>query len=275
MESTSGIVTSPDGGTLHAVSPDAPVPRVGVLGVPISLVNLATATETIIGWAAADRPNYVCVRDVHGIMHAQEDTDLLAVHQNAGMITPDGMPLVWLARRRGDPRVARAAGFDLLSAVCDRSREQGLRHFFYGGRDGVAERLAETLGERYPGLQVAGTYTPPFRPLSEEEDREIVDRINASGADIVWVGLSTPKQEYWMRDHVGRIEGATLIGIGAAYDFHVGDVKRAPRWMRDNGFEWLHRLLSEPRRLWRRYLVMAPRFVFAVLREELKGQKQR
>tara|TARA_B100000678_G_scaffold285553_1_gene288841 strand:+ start:423 stop:1250 length:828 start_codon:yes stop_codon:yes gene_type:complete len=275
MQFASGTVTSPDGGIPHTVPPDAPVPRVEVLGVPISLVNLCTATETIIGWAASDRPNYVCVRDVHGVMRAQEDQDLLAIHQNAGMITPDGMPLVWLARRRGDSRVARAAGFDLLSAVCDRSREQGLRHFFYGGRDGVAERLAKALGERYPGLLVVGTYTPPFRPLSKDEDREILNRINASGADIVWVGLSTPKQEYWMRDHVDLIEGATLIGIGAAYDFHVGDVRRAPPWMRDNGFEWLYRFLNEPRRLWRRYLVMAPRFVFAVLREEVKGRRQR
>lgn len=261
------------GGTLHVASTGSPVPRVDILGVPISLVNLQTAADWVICWASARQANYVCVRDVHGVMRAQEDPALLAIHQNAGMVTPDGMPLAWLARRRGDPRVERTSGFDLVSAVCDLSREHGLRHFFYGGREGVAERLSEKLVSDFPGLQVAGTYTPPFRPLSEIEDRELVEMINASGADIVWVGLSTPKQEYWMRDHVGRIDGATLVGIGAAYDFHVGDVKRAPRWLRDNGLEWLHRLSSEPGRLWRRYLVMAPRFVFAVIREEFRGAK--
>jgi N-acetylglucosaminyldiphosphoundecaprenol N-acetyl-beta-D-mannosaminyltransferase len=271
MEFESGIASAKHAEIPPLVTPGSPVPSVEVLGVPISLVDLQAAAQKIIGWAAAGQSHYVCVRDVHGVMQAQEDPALLAIHQNAGMITPDGMPLVWLARRWGDQRVARTAGFDLLSAVCDRSREHGLRHFFYGGREGVAERLAEKLRADYPGLQVVGTYTPPFRPLSEDEDRVVIDEINVSGADIVWVGLSTPKQEYWMRDHVGRIEGATLVGIGAAYDFHVGDVKRAPPWMRDNGFEWLHRLVSEPRRLWRRYLVMAPKFVFLVLRSRGRG----
>ncbi|MES2987758.1 MAG: WecB/TagA/CpsF family glycosyltransferase [Pseudomonadota bacterium] len=239
-----------------------------ILGVPVSLVDLSSAVASIIGWAGAGEAHFVCVRDVHGIMRAQQDPDLIRLHEKAGMVTPDGMPLVWLARRRGHKQVQRACGADLVNALCEASVEPGLRHYFYGGKPGVAERLAAVLSERFPGLQVAGTSTPPFRALTDAEDEAATAEITATKPHIVWIGLSTPIQEYWMRDHVGKIPGATLLGVGAAFDFHTGDVKRAPRWMQKNGLEWLHRLASEPRRLWRRYLVLAPRFVWRVLREE-------
>ena len=247
----------------------AGLPAERVLGVPISLVDMTKAVETIIGWAKSGRAHFVCIRDVHGVMRAREDSALMAIHQEAGMVTPDGMPLVWVPRLRGR-QISRVCGADLVAALCEASVPAGVSHYFYGGKDGVAERMAAVLTERFPGLQVAGTGTPPFRPLTPEEDEAVVAEINASGAGVVWVGLSTPKQEYWMHGHVGRIKGATLIGVGAAFDFYVGDVKRAPEWMRPIGLEWLHRLASEPTRLWRRYLVMAPKFVIQVAGEELK-----
>lgn len=244
------------------------VPTTPILGVPVSRVDLAAAAETILSWAAAGEARFVCVRDVHGVMRAQDDPALLALHHEAGLVVPDGMPLVWLARRRGFREVGRVSGADLVEEVCRRSVGRGVRHYFYGGKPGVAERLAATLAARFPGLEVAGTSTPPFRALTFEEDAAAVVEIAAAAPRVVWVGLSTPGQEFWMRDHVGRIPGATLIGCGAAFDFVTGEVKRAPRWMQRSGLEWAHRLASEPRRLWRRYLVLAPRFVWRAAAEE-------
>lgn len=244
------------------------IPATRILDIPVSLVGLESAITAIVGWIERKQAHFVCVRDVHGVMRAQEDPALMQLHAGAGMVTPDGMPLVWLARRRGHTEVSRACGADLVEELCRVSVERGFRHYFYGGKPGVAERMAKVLGERFPGLQIAGTATPPFRPLTPEEDEAATRQIVESGAHIVWVGLSTPTQEFWMRDHVDRIPGATLMGVGAAFDFHAGDVKRAPRWMQKSGVEWLHRLCSEPKRLWRRYLVLAPQFVLQAAREE-------
>jgi len=235
-----------------------------VLDVPISTVNLGTALNRILGWIETKTAHYICVRDVHGVMRAQDDPELMRIHEEAGLVTPDGMPLVWISRMRGYDDVSRVCGADLVDVLCGATARTGARHYFYGGKDGVAERMVAVLKARYPNLTVAGLHSPPFGRMTPEEDEIETARISASQPDIVWVGLSTPKQEFWMRDHVGRIPGATLVGVGAAFDFYAGDVKRAPRWMRDRGLEWLHRLGSEPRRLWRRYLVMAPRFVALV-----------
>lgn len=245
-----------------------------ILGVPVSLVSLQKAAQTIVDWCKAGTPHFVCVRDVHGVMRAQTAPDLLALHGQAGMVTPDGMPLVWLARRRGHVQTSRACGADLVDELCRVSVEHGLRHYFYGGKPGVAERMAKALSERFPGLQVVGTSTPPFRPLTPVEDAESTAALSAARPHVVWVGLSTPTQEYWMRDHVGRIPGATLIGVGAAFDFHAGGIKRAPQWMQNMGFEWFHRLASEPRRLWVRYLVLAPKFVVHATFEELARRRR-
>ena len=264
------MTTSGLRGQRFATTNDAGVAATRVLGVPISLVSLAAAVRIIVGWCEAGQAHYVCVRDVHGIMRAQDDPELLALHDRAGLVTPDGMPLVRLARHRGHLEVSRACGADLVTDLCRVSVKRGLRHYFYGGKPGVAERMAAALQARFPGLRVAGTYTPPFRPLAAEEDADVTAAIVAARPHIVWVGLSTPTQEFWMRDHVGRIPGATLMGVGAAFDFHTGDVKRAPAWMRQAGLEWLHRLASEPRRLWWRYLVLAPKFVARVAREETR-----
>jgi N-acetylglucosaminyldiphosphoundecaprenol N-acetyl-beta-D-mannosaminyltransferase len=241
-----------------------------VLGVPVSCINLDSAKNTILGWAAHGRSNYVCVRDVHGVMRARSDGKLHRAHQHAGMVTPDGMPLVWILRGRRGRTVSRVCGNDLVDTLCANSPSD-VRHYFYGGKPGVAEKMAATLRQRYPSMEVAGTGCPPFRQLSPEEERAEVDHIAAAKPQIVWVGLSTPKQELWMERNVGLIPGATLIGVGAAFDFQTGLIQRAPRWMQESGLEWLHRLASEPRRLWRRYLLLAPQFVFLVLLETLGG----
>jgi N-acetylglucosaminyldiphosphoundecaprenol N-acetyl-beta-D-mannosaminyltransferase len=240
-----------------------------ILGVPISLIDLKTALGTILGWTQNRIARYVCIRDVHGLMISLRDPAMMDIHRAAGMITPDGMPLVWISKWRSKLPVGRVCGTDLVDALCKAGQGMGLRHYFFGGKPGVAEQMIRNLKAKYPELTVAGSHTPPFRSLTEEEDAAVIDAINKSGAQVVWVGLSTPKQEFWMRDHVGRLNGATLIGVGAAFDFHSGAVTRAPKWMQQSGLEWLHRLLSEPRRLWRRYLVIAPAFILKIVREEI------
>jgi N-acetylglucosaminyldiphosphoundecaprenol N-acetyl-beta-D-mannosaminyltransferase len=174
------------------------------------------------------------------------------------------MPLVWISRLLGFRHVDRVYGPDLMLAICKRSPGRGYRHFFYGGGDGVAALLKERLQARYPGLDVVGTFTPPFRPLTEEEDEDIVQCINALSPDIVWIGLSTPKQERWMAAHLGRIGASVMIGVGAAFDFHAGLKKEAPYWIQRSGLQWLFRLVSEPRRLWKRYLTNNPAFAWRI-----------
>jgi N-acetylglucosaminyldiphosphoundecaprenol N-acetyl-beta-D-mannosaminyltransferase len=245
----------------------APPPRVDVLGVQVSALDMDHTLDVLDHWITTGRHQYVCVTGVHGVMESRRDETLRAVHNNAGLVTPDGMPLVWWAKTRGYSHVRRVYGPDLLLACCERSLTAAYRHFFYGGGDGVADLLARRLTKRFPGLAIAGTYTPPFRPLAPEEDADVVRRINESGADIVWVGLSTPKQEFWMADHLGRIEAPVMIGVGAAFDFHAGLKRQAPLWMQHSGLEWLFRLATEPRRLWKRYLANNPAFVWLALEE--------
>jgi N-acetylglucosaminyldiphosphoundecaprenol N-acetyl-beta-D-mannosaminyltransferase len=239
-------------------------PRVNILGVGISAINLQQAVASIEGWIAQREPHYVNVCTVHTIMECQRDARLRAAVNGSGLSTPDGMPLVWLNLLRGHRHVSRVYGPDLMLALCERSKATGVRHFFYGGRPGVADQLARRLQDRFPGLQVAGTYAPPFRPADAPEDREVLDRIDASGADIVWVGLGTPKQDYWVSRHRGLLEAPVLVAIGAAFDFHAGLLPQAPRWMQRSGLEWLFRLVHEPRRLAFRYLVYNPLFVLKV-----------
>jgi len=232
-----------------------------ILGVPVAIVDMKGALERVEGWIVGRRPGFVIFRDVHGVMRCREDEALRRCHEQAAMVVPDGMPLVWVSRLMGYRETGRVCGPDFLPALCERSLTTGWSHFFYGGAPGVAERLADELSARFSGLRIAGTWSPPFRPLTEEEDSEACSMIKDSGADIVWVGLSTPKQEHWMAAHAGRVGAPMLMGVGAAFDFHAGLVPRAPLWMQRTGLEWLHRLLAEPRRLWRRYLVLAPAFV--------------
>ena len=244
---------------------DLPPERVNALGVGVSALAFAQTMDILERWIEHRQRRYVCVTGVHGVMESQRSDDLRRIHNGAGLVTPDGMPLVWLGRLRGHRRMERVYGPDLMLAFCERSVARGYRHFFYGGDEDVPELLAQELCRRFPGLQVAGTYSPPFRPLTVAEDRDIVRRLNAARPDVVWVGLSTPKQERWMAAHLGRLQAPVMIGVGAAFDFHSGRKRQAPRWMQRSGLEWLFRLLSEPRRLAGRYLVNNPGFVWNLL----------
>ena len=254
------------------VPPMERFPRVDILGVGVSAIRMADALGAIDGWIARGERQYVCVTSVHGVMESQRDEPLRRIHNGAGLVTPDGMPLVWLCRRSGFRQVERVYGPDLLLACCQRSTTRGYRHYFYGGAPGVPEKLAERLTSRFPGLDVVGTHSPPFRPLTAEEDAAVVGRINAAGPDIVWVGLSTPKQERWMAEHVGRLNAAALIGVGAAFDFHAGVKKQAPRWIQRSGLEWLFRAAQEPGRLIPRYLSTHPSFLWQLCRRAVDGR---
>ncbi|MBI4639266.1 MAG: WecB/TagA/CpsF family glycosyltransferase [Candidatus Tectomicrobia bacterium] len=252
---------------------DTTIPRVNILGVRVSAINMEMALHTIEGWISRHEPHYVCVTTVHGVMESQRDEELRRIHNAAGLVTPDGMPLVWLSRLMGFRHVERVYGPDLMLAVCEHSVKMGYLHFFYGGAPGVAEKLAIRLQSRFPGLKVVGTYSPPFRPLTPEEDQVVVDHINMLQPDIVWVGISTPKQDRWMASHVERLSVPVLIGVGAAFDFHAGLKRQAPHWMQRSGLEWFFRLMMEPRRLWRRYLIYNPWFLWLILLQVL-GRKQ-
>jgi N-acetylglucosaminyldiphosphoundecaprenol N-acetyl-beta-D-mannosaminyltransferase len=242
------------------------IERIDVLGVHVSAVDPPMALAEVERWIAQGEQHYVCVTGVHGVMECQHDPELRAIHNASGLTTPDGMPMVWAGHRAGAGWMRRVYGPDLMLAVLERAAANGWSSFFYGGKEGVPEQLAARLAERFPGLRVAGTWSPPFRPLTPEEDEALVERINAAAPDLVWVGLSTPKQERWMAAHVGRLRAPVLLGVGAAFDIHAGTLRQAPPWMQRNGLEWLYRLYREPRRLWRRYGSIIPRFLVAILR---------
>lgn len=248
--------------------------KVNILGVDVSAVNMATALSQVDTWIEQGRSEYVCFRDVHGVMAAQKDESLRRAHERSGMIAPDGMPLVWISHAWGYEQVGRVCGPDFMLEACKQSVDKGYRHFLYGGAPGVANMLSATLQDKYPGLHIVGSYCPPFRELTPAEDARAIKLITDSNANMVWVGLGSPKQEKWMADHVDRIGGAVLFGVGAAFDFHAGTVDRAPAWMQRSGLEWLYRLLSEPRRLWRRYIVMAPNFIVQILLQHVRRGKQ-
>ena len=251
--------------TVHDVASPA-FARVDVLGVGISAIDPTDALSEVTRWIDDGLQHYVCVTGVHGVMESQGDPELLRIHNESGITTPDGMPMVWAARFAGAKNTQRVYGPDLMLAVCERAAQRGWGCFLYGATDEVLEQLRSNLSDRYPGLPIVGTHSPPFRELSPEEDEAVVRQINESGAQIVWVGLSTPKQERWMASHVGRLNASALFGVGAAFDMHAGNLRQAPRWMQRSGLEWLFRLASEPRRLWRRYAVNNPRFVLAISR---------
>ena len=240
-------------------------PRVDVLGVRISAVTMPEAVAAFQQWIQSGESTYVCVTGVHGVMECQRDLGLLQIHNAAGMTTPDGMPMVWASKWAGVRDVERVYGPDLMLEVCRVAAEKGWSSYFYGGKPGVADRLAEKLVSRFPGLPVAGTHSPPFGDLSPDEDREIITRINQANADIVWVGLSTPKQERWMAEHRASVNAKVLVGVGAAFDINSGGVRQAPVLLQRSGFEWLYRLAQEPGRLWRRYLRNNPAFLWKVL----------
>ncbi len=236
---------------------------VNVLGVAINAVSMGKAVDACGEWIDQGR-GYVCVTGVHGVMEAQADPQFRSVLNGSLLTVPDGMPMVWVGRLQGYRGISRVYGPDFMIEICRQSVHRGYRHFLYGGGDGVAEELAERLRRRIPGVQIVGTYTPPFRPLHSEELRDLQIRVAACKPDIFWVGLSTPKQERFMAQHICCLDTKLMIGVGAGFDIHTGRVKDAPTWMKAAGLQWFHRLLQEPRRLWKRYLVNNPKFIVRI-----------
>ena len=236
-------------------------------------VQISEVVAQIEAWIShRQTSHFIAVTNVHVLMEARHSPTFRKVLDSADLCVPDGMPLVWLGRSRGYPLSRRVYGPDLLLDFCRETNGKGYRHFFYGGAPGVAKALAEKLKAQFPMLEVAGVHSPPFRPLTPEEDAREVEMIIHSAADVLWVGLGCPKQECWMYEHRDRLRVPVLVGVGQAFDIHAGRLRQAPVWMREHGLEWLFRLKTEPRRLWKRYLVYNSEFVFSELLE-LFGKK--
>lgn len=246
---------------------------VNILGVGVHALDMAATIRIIRSWISDDSQNYICVTNVHAVMECYRSSRINRIYREAGLVTPDGMPLVWLSRIAGFKNTQRIYGPDLLIEFLNATKQCGFKHFFYGGEEGIVDKLAQSLCNKFPGLNIAGCYSPPFRKLTEEEDLKITELINKSEADIVWVGLGAPKQEIWMADHLGKIQAPVMIGIGAAFDFLSGSKPQAPRWIRSVGLEWFFRLLTEPCRLWKRYLVYNSHFVLLSLLQLLGLKK--
>ena len=242
-----------------------------VLGIPISAVSPAMVSRAVLEWSKDGVGRFIAVRDSASLMLCSESSQLRALHEDASLVLPDGMPIAWIGKWRG-LNLQRTTGPDIFELVMRDGVAVGIKHFLYGGKPGVAEELANTIAQRIPGVQVVGIETPPFRELTEQEAAEIRKKIIASGADVVWVGISSPKQELWMHKNFKHLK-QTLIGVGAAFDFHTGRVTRAPKWVQTIGFEWIFRLTQEPKRLWRRYLILVPQFLWRVFRSSFQDPK--
>lgn len=238
--------------------------RCNVLEVRISAINLEQAVELAERRIRERDKGYICVTGVHGVMEAQRDRALLDILNHAFITTPDGMPTVWVGRLQGHREMGRVYGPDFMLELCARSPRAGYRHFLYGGKPGVSEHLASVLCERFPGIKIVGRYTPPFRPLNLDEKSALVAQVRESRPDVIWVGLSTPKQERFMAEYLDRLDTCLMVGVGAAFDIHTGCIADAPTWMKEAGLQWFHRLCQEPHRLWRRYLINNPTFIFKI-----------
>jgi N-acetylglucosaminyldiphosphoundecaprenol N-acetyl-beta-D-mannosaminyltransferase len=236
--------------------------RVNILGVGVSALNMEIALRETELLLQRGGQGYVCVTGVHGIMEAQPDEQFRDILNRSFLTTPDGMPTVWLGRLHGFKHMNRVYGPDYMLGLCERSVPLGFRHFLYGGKEGVAEELRAELTRRFPGLQIVGTYTPPFRPLNAAEEDDLRKQLESSQADVLWCGLSTPKQERFMAAYSGRLPVKLMVGVGAAFDLLSGNLSEAPDWMKQAGLQWLYRLIKEPRRLWRRYLLNNPKFTW-------------
>ena len=246
---------------------DAPLTRVNVLGVGIHAIDMDTALRESERLLAGDRKGYVCVTGVHGVMESQDDPALRAILNQAFLCLPDGMPTVWVGRLQGHRAMRRVYGPDFMLQMCRRSQVGGYRHFLYGGAPGLVEQLKSRLEIQMPWLNIVGAYTPPYGPLSSAQEFELIDLVAKTRPDILWVGLSTPKQERFMAEYCGRLEAKLMVGVGAAFDLHAGLRRDAPSWMKACGLQWLHRLGQEPVRLAPRYLKHNPRFVWHMCRQ--------
>lgn len=242
------------------------IPTVNILGVDIAAIDmnwLIEFTEKNVKVLSGD---YICVSNVHTTVMSYEDDNFLTV-QNGGILAiPDGGPLSSVGRRRGAKNMTRTTGPSYMGEVLKISAKHGWKHYFYGSTQETLDKMKSELEKAYPGLQIVGMYSPPFRPMTDDEDKEIVDAINIASPDFFWVGLGAPKQEKWMAAHQGKVKGL-MVGVGAAFDYYAGNIKRAPRWMQKMNLEWMYRLMQDPRRLWKRYVSTNSKFIWnAVVR---------
>ena len=246
-------------------NPSCTPPKLDVVGVQISTTSYDEVANACASWIATDAreapARYICVTSVHGVMEARKDAAFRSILNGADIATPDGMPLVWALRSFGQQGQQRVYGPNLMLVLCEQAARMGHKIYIYGGRPETREILRTNLHDLFPTLIVSGSYSPPFRPLTASEDQEVCQIIREAAPDLIFVGISTPKQERWMYDHRSALSGTIMIGVGAALDFHSGRVKQAPGWMQRNGLEWFFRLTKEPNRLWRRYLLVTPGFL--------------
>jgi N-acetylglucosaminyldiphosphoundecaprenol N-acetyl-beta-D-mannosaminyltransferase len=237
-------------------------PRANVLGVGVSAINMDLAVDLASRWIDAGRPGYICLTGVHGVMEARADLAFRHILNRAAINAPDGMPMTWVGRLQGYPHMDRVFGPDFMATMCRLSAERGYRTFLYGGQPGVAELLRKNLQTKFPGLNIAGTFTPPFNNLTPEQEHEVVARVRESKPHILWVGLGTPKQERFMAQYLHRLDVPLLVGVGAAFDYHTGRIRDCPAWVKRAGLQWAHRAMQDPARLWKRYLRNNPVFLW-------------
>ncbi len=244
-------------------------PRPQVLGIPVSVLTLGEALTTIDEWISRREHRYVCTLDVHALMESQSNPDVRDIYRSASMVTPDGMPLVWLLRRKGYHAADRVCGPDMMPALFHHSQGRGYRHFLYGSSEATLTLLQQSLNRNYPRAEIVGHFSPPFRGLTDDEEHEVNRVVNTAAPDVVWVGLGAPKQDRWMASHRQALTAPVLIGVGAAFDMLAGRVRRPPRFVQRSGCEWMFRIAQEPRRLTKRYLESNSRFAAMVIGEEL------
>jgi N-acetylglucosaminyldiphosphoundecaprenol N-acetyl-beta-D-mannosaminyltransferase len=244
--------------------------RANLLGVGVhALKGCPHANELLHAGLRSGKKGYVCVTGVHGVMEAQRDPEFKKILNRALLVVPDGMPTVWVGKLQGHSEMCRVFGPDLMLEVCRSSVSTGATHFLFGGKPGIAEQLRDNLGRWFPGIRVLGTFTPPFRPLHPEEWRQLERTVGRAGLDILWVGLSTPKQEHFMAEYINRLNCKLMIGVGAAFDMHTGQIKDAPKWMKNSGLQWANRMWQEPSRLCKRYLLNNSSFLYHLTRQLL------
>lgn len=249
-------------------------PRFSLIDVYLSSTSLQNASDLIISAAEPTKPSvYVNVFAVDSVLKCHKNKEIAEIANNSYLTLCDGMPLVKVGKRYADKNMTRCYGPDVMLKVIDEGRKQGVKHFFYGGEnEEVLQELVDKLSEKFPGFIEAGRYWAPFRPLTEEEKQEVTEKIIASGADVIWVGIGTPKQDYFVAEFKERLPHGVLVAVGAAFNFHSGRVKQAPRWMQQHSLEWLYRLFAEPRRLWKRYIIGNPYFILLLLKQWIFGK---
>ena len=228
--------------------------RSKILGIDFDLITPEAVFEKIEDWKRNNEQHYITFTNPHSVLLCHRDEEMKVATERASIILPDGIGIIYAANLLGYTHYGRVSGPDTMLKLCDLGQNKGYKHFFFGGKKDVAKKLAEQLSEKFPGLQVAGTYYPPFRLITSREDDEVLQMINDTNPDIIWVGLGAPKQEKWMAYHIGHVKATAMIGVGAAFDFHSGNLKRSPFWFQKYGLEWLYRLSKDPKRLWRRNL---------------------